>query len=518
MFRIITKTVWVFFFTAMACSHADRGIGEVTMVNVAHSNNEFAVELYKKLAGSENIFFSPYSIYNALLMTAEGARGETAVEMGKVLQFPETLRQKGGSGQKAPWKMAPLHQDISDLNHRLAGPRPEVRQSIQKEITELRRAFEAAQAKTRRFERSGQYDKMQRSAENEKQLAEKLNAARAKINQYELNVANALWGEASYPFLGPYEQTIDEFYDTGGIFSADFKNNYPAERKRINDWVAGETNQRIKDLLPELPPEQSRLLRLILTNAVFFKGEWSEPFDEKNTRPRDFFVPAGQTVKTPMMQASRYPEGRYAALNGDGSFFDTPHRIRQDQTEGLYPADDGFLVLELPYKGNEISMVVCTPMAKDGLKNIEKHLSAKNLDLWCAGTAQRKVDVTMPTFKLETKYRMSQTLKSMGMQRAFTNPQLPNGADFTGMCASPDPDLRLYISAVLHKAFVEVTEKGTEAAAATAVSMAMATAMPVMVPFVPEFKADRPFVFVIRHRDSGTILFMGRMVNPASPD
>lgn len=515
MFSFIMKTMLVLCLTVMACSHADREAVEVDMVNVAQSNNNFAVDIYRRLIlESGNVFFSPYSIYNALLMTAEGARGETATEMGNVLRFPEALSQSGDEGKQNPWQTAPLHQGMAHLNRQLAGPDPSALQSIQKEITELRRAFKAAQAETQRFESSGQYDKHFEAAQKEKQIAEKLNAALSRINQYELNVANALWGEKSYPFLKKYEKTIADFYDTGGIFSADFKNNYPAERDRINGWVADITKQRIKDLLPELSREEGRMVRLILTNAVYFKGEWAEPFDEKKTQRRDFFVSPEKTVQTSMMQAKNYPAGRYAAFNGDGSYFSTPQRIEQNQKEGLYPANDGFAVLELPYKGDEISMVLCAPLTIDGLQNIEKKLSAENLDLWCAKAAQRKVHVNMPTFKLETKYRLSETLKSLGMQRAFTNPQLPKGADFTGMCSSSDPELRLFISAVLHKAFVEVTEKGTEAAAATAVSMAMATALPVTVPFIPTFNADRPFIFVIRHRPSGTILFLGRMVNP----
>jgi serpin B len=148
------------------------------------------------------------------------------------------------------------------------------------------------------------------------------------------------------------------------------------------------------------------------------------------------------------------------------------------------------------------------------MKNLESKLSAENLSTWTAQLKERKVDVFLPRFKLETSYEMSDPLQSLGIKRAFVNPANPNGAQFDGISPSSDPTKRLYISAVVHKAFVDVNEKGTEAAAATAVMMAAGSAAPVKVPFVPTFRADKPFILLIREHKSGAVLFMGRLAKP----
>jgi serine protease inhibitor len=206
---------------------------------------------------------------------------------------------------------------------------------------------------------------------------------------------------------------------------------------------------------------------------------------------------------------------RYAAFRGDGTLFETPQRINRGENDSkkLYPDDRGFQMLELPYKGGEVSMVVLVPRSADHLGLLEQKLNSEKLQGWIGKMANREVHVFLPKFKLETSYSMADTLKGMGMVRAFVNPLDPKGAQFDGMSASSDPAQKLYISKVLHKAFVEVNEKGTEAAAATVVMMPAAEAAPVSVPFTPVFKADRPFLFLIRDVKTGSILFMGRMMN-----
>ena len=205
---------------------------------------------------------------------------------------------------------------------------------------------------------------------------------------------------------------------------------------------------------------------------------------------------------------------RYAAFNADGSFFNTPKQIKRRQTVGLYPGDKGFAIVELPYKGDEIAMVVIAPNKHDGLLRLESQISADRVEKWLDQMQQRKVQVFLPKFKLETGYDIKKTLQDMGIIRAFTDPLKPDGAQFYGMTASDDPLQQLFIAQILHKAFVEVNEKGTEAAAATGISMIMHPMMPPTVPFIPTFRADRPFIFLIRDRVTGSILFMGRMVNP----
>jgi serine protease inhibitor len=483
------------------------------------ANSDFAFDMYQQLAkenAGKNLFFSPYSISSALAMTAEGARGQTAAEMGKVLRFPEAARRIGDDAQLIPWRTSLIHIGMAELNDRLTAEKDKAAlEEARAEVAELRKDLDVAKARTQRLRKEKKWKEYRAALNTEKKAGAALNKASAQVDQYELRIANALWGEKTYPFLDDYVKTIATHYKTGGVFPSDFKNSFPVERERINKWVEDQTNQRIKDIIPELRPDEARLVRLILTNAIYFKGEWSEPFKEADTRPRDFTLADGKTVQTPIMNAQNLEAGRYGAFNQDGSSFNTPQKIRRGQKTGLYPDESGFALLELPYKGDDLSMVIIAPNRPDGLTAIEKKLNAGSLTAWIAKLQKRKTHVLLPKFKMETDYKLGETLQAMGMVRAFTDPRQANGADFTGMCASADPRLRLYISKVLHKAFVEVNEKGTEAAAATAVMM-MANSAPITVPFTPTFKADRPFLFLIRDIRTGSVLFMGRMTNPKS--
>ena len=249
--------------------------------HVVQSNSDFAFDMYKQLSGEnkgKNMFFSPYSISSALAMTAEGARGETAEEMGKVLRFPDAARRVGNDAQLIPWRTSLIHTGMSELNDRLTGEKDRAKLAAARvEIAKLRKAYEAAKARTAQVRKSRNWKEYREASAAEKKAADKLNDASAKVDQYELNIANALWGEKTYPFEDTYIKTIDKYYKTGGVFPSDFKNSFPAERERINKWVEKLTKNRIKDLIPEIPPDEARLIRLILTNAIYFKGEWSEP-------------------------------------------------------------------------------------------------------------------------------------------------------------------------------------------------------------------------------------------------
>ncbi|MBD3219596.1 hypothetical protein GF314_00010 [bacterium] len=215
---------------------------------------------------------------------------------------------------------------------------------------------------------------------------------------------------------------------------------------------------------------------------------------------------------------------RYAAFAGDGAAFATPQRVPAhgsvDPDDPLgparYPDDDGFTMVELPYKGGRLAMLVIAPRRHDGLAAVEAHLSAATLAEWTARLEARAVHVWLPRFRLETKYRMNEPLQALGMARAFRDPREPDGARFDDLTTSTDPRDRLFVSVVAHKAFVEVTEEGTEAAAATAVAMALPTAAPATVPFTPEFRADRPFLVLIRDVETGAVMFMGRVMRPGA--
>jgi serpin B len=290
--------------------------------------------------------------------------------------------------------------------------------------------------------------------------------------EYKLHTANALWAQKNYTFLGNYTNTIENYYG-GKITNLDFLRETEKSRKTINNWVEEQTNNKIKDLLP--PGSVNYLTRLVLTNAIYFKGTWVKQFDKKDTREQDFRISPDNTVKVPMMRRT-----------------DKDARFNYAETEELQ-------ILEMLYEGENLSMLVLLPR-NENLHELEESLTAEKLEEWKAMLREQKVDVYIPKFKFTQKYSLSRTLAEMGMPLAFT----PDEADFSGM----DGTSNLFISGVFHKAFVDVNEKGTEAAAATGVVVGM-VAMP------NSFRADHPFNFLIQERGTGSILFMGRVVDPS---
>jgi len=478
------------------------------------ANNAFAVDLYHQLGRVEgNLFFSPCSMYTTLAMVVEGACGETAAEIGKVLHFPDAARRTGYGAQIVPWQTSLIHTGMATLRNRLT-PVDEVPMGApREEVAAPRAAYQVAPTRARRSQREGARNEHGRAAAVRERVTAKPRADPTQVDQCELRIANALWGEKTCPFIEAYVRTIAKYYKTGGVLAADFRNSFPSERDRINDWVARLTEGRISEIMPMLPLDQARLVRLILASAIYFKAAWSEPFDEANTMPRDFHLPDGRKVRTPMMSAPGLEAGSYAAFNADASFFQTPTELRPGEAADFYPREDGFAVLELPYRGVDLSMLLVAPNSVDGLAAIEAKLTPDNLTIFVQKLQQREVRVFLPRFRLDTDYTMAEALRSMGMTRAFTDPLKPNGADLSGMSASTDPRKQLFVSKVLHRTFIEVNEAGTEAAAVTAAAM-QAASMPDTPPFIPTFRADRSFLFLIRHRPTGSIVFMGRMSNP----
>lgn len=286
-----------------------------------------------------------------------------------------------------------------------------------------------------------------------------------------LNIANALWTEKTYELKKDFLDLTKKYYGAN-IFSVDFRQNPDKSRLRINDWVEDKTEEKIKDLLS--PGTINELTRLVLTNAIYFLGTWEHKFNPKVTRERDFWLDENNKVTVPMM----YQNDHFG-----------------------YGVTEGIQVLEMPYKGDSLSMVVFLPEKKEGIKALESSLSVENMEKWIAGLKQQKVETYFPKFKMTQKFNLNDVLNSLGIKEAFTR-----SANFSNM----EPRKELYISDVVHKAFVEVDEKGTEAAAATAVVMELAS-MPMEVPI---FKADHPFVFIIRENATNSILFMGRLMDP----
>ena len=289
---------------------------------------------------------------------------------------------------------------------------------------------------------------------------------------YELSVANALWGQKGYGFLREFLDLTKTCYGSG-FHEVDFVNATEAARKTINAWVEKQTHDRIKELIRKEPPILTTLTVLVLTNAIYFKGNWASQFDEKLTEDAPFAVTKQKKINVPMMHQ-----------RGDFMLMET----------------DKFQALELPYIGNELSMIVVLPRKVDGVGELENLLTVDNLNKWFASLRKHNVFVYLPKFRMTSEFRLDETLKSMGMTDAFSLLQ----ADFSGMTIKE----RLFISAVLHKAFVDVNEEGTEAAAATVVVMAREGTP------AKGFRADHPFIFLIRDNRSGSILFLGRVANP----
>ncbi len=285
----------------------------------------------------------------------------------------------------------------------------------------------------------------------------------------QMRVANALWPKEGYALLEAFLALTKQYY--GVLIRAVDYGQAEAARRTINGWVEDKTQRKIKDIIP--PGLLDELTRLILVNAIYFKGDWASQFDRKRTRRAPFSVKPDEQVRVPMMsQQSAFRHGQ----------------------------DDGLQVLELPYAGGDLSMLVLLPRAIDGLAALEAHLTVENLDRWTRGLIRSDVQVFLPRFEMTCAFGLGDTLMSMGMVDAFGD------ADFSGM----DGTRSLYIGAVLHKAFVAVNEEGTEAAAATAVVMrTMAVASPVLT-----FRADHPFLFLIRENSTGSVLFVGRVTNP----
>ena len=378
---------------------------------LVEGGNEFAFDLYGRLAGDGNLFFSPYSISTALAMTAAGARGNTEHEMATVLHFPT-----GDVPSAAPF--------IS-------------RERVGASCAALQEGL----------------------------------AASRETRGYELHIANSLWGQHDYPFKVSFLDLVERHFG-GGFNVADFVGDAEAERVRINQWVEGETRGKIEDLIP--PGGVDAITALVLTNAIYFKGQWAARFDEERTTDATFHGTHGDATVPMMYQKSEF----------------------------RYFENEDVQVLEMPYRGDEISMLVVLPRPESlvNLRVIESRLTPEMLSDWSGSLRELKLKVYFPRFEMTWgTEEISGHLAALGIHDAFSS-----RADFSGMSDLKD----LFIGAVFHKAFVAVNEEGTEAAAATAVVMKRLAIIEETV-----FRADHPFLFVIRENATGSILFMGRVAD-----
>ena len=392
----------------------------------AGATNHLGIDLHRQLArGEENLCLSPYSIQSALAMTFAGADGDTRTEMARVLHFP------------------------SDGD------------AIQLSFAALRRSLEEMSKKTAT-------------------IAEQSKKGGGPSEPITLAIANRLFAQSGYDFRDPFRELVKKFY--GAPFETlEFKKDPDGSRQHINKWVADQTRDRIRDLIPQ--GEIKELTRLVLANAIYLKAPWQSEFNDAVTKPKPFHVHGAAPVNVSTM-AQRKQFG--------------------------YAKRDDFVVVALPYSGGELQFVILLPDQANGLAKLESKLSA-GLLTQSAKLEPQDVDLELPKFKIEPTIPLGETLQALGMKTAFDVPQ--GSANFDKM--SPrKPDKYLAISNVFHKTFIAVDEKGTEAAAATAVVM-MELSARLEKPKQPiEVKVDRPFLYAIQHVPSGACLFIGRVTDP----
>jgi serpin B len=393
----------------------------------ANATNQFGVDLHRQLAtGNQNLCVSPFSIESALGMTFAGADGDTRSQMALVLHFP------------------------SDAS------------AVAPSFASLQHSLEEMSVKTA-------------------ELVKKSREFGGPTEPITLNIANRLFAQKDYDFRQNFLSLVQQDY--GAAFEPlDFVADPKGATQHINKWVADQTRDKIRDLIPA--DALNKLTRLVLANALYLKAPWADPFSEKTTQPDPFHVRGGASVNVPMM--------RKTARFG-------------------YAKREGFTAVSLPYAGNDLQFLVLLPDEVNGLRTLESKLTAEVLT-GSTKLEMQDVDLHLPTFKLEPPtIALAENLQALGMKSAFDIPQ--GSANFDQM-APRKPNDYLYISNVFHKTFIAVDEKGTEAAAATAVVMMRATAMRGPKPPPIEVKVDRPFVYAIQHVPSGVCLFLGRVTDP----
>lgn len=373
----------------------------------ARAGAALGVDLYHIFAAQGgNVFFSPYSISEALALLSTGAEGRTRQEMLRTLHW-----------ELPPGRMAAAFgaQDLRLDQDALAGAT--------------------------------------------------------------LSVANGLWYQRGHEPRAAFLETARVAF-RADVRVADFSADLPVSQRMINYWAAKKTAGRISDLIP--PGTLTPRTELVLVNAIYFKGRWERPFDARRTAPAPFFTTTGQEAATPTMTET----ARFRTASADGCD-----------------------LLELPYAGGDLSMVILLPGKRDGLGALEQGLSAAALSQWLDSldrSAPEELEVALPRFKLTFAAELAQALEQLGMVTAFKGRE----ADFSPINGKRD----LFVSAVLHKAYVDVNEVGTEAAAATGVGMkSLAVQRPL------KFTVDHPFLFLIRDTATGSLLFLGRVADPRTP-
>jgi len=394
----------------------------------AKATNELAVDLHRQLAtGNENLCVSPFSIESALAMTFAGADGDTRTEMAHVLHFPSDATAVAAS-------FASLQHSLGEMSVRTG------------------------------------------------ELVKKSKEFGGPSEPITLSIANKLFAQNGYSFRPAFLSLVKQNF--GAAFEPlDFVANASAATQHINKWVANQTHNRIRDLIPGGALDETT--RLVLANALYLKAPWAHEFSENATQPEPFHVRGGSGIDVPTMQKK-------------GEHFG-------------YAKREGYTAVSLPYIGNDLQFLVLLPDDISGLHALESKLSGDIL-AGCAKLQTRDVNLHLPKFKLEPPtMALAERFEALGMKKAFDKPQW--SANFDKMAPRTPKDY-LYISQIFHKTFIAVDEKGTEAAAATAVAMMAGTALRSPPPPPIEVKVDRPFIYAIQHVPSGVCLFLGRVTDP----
>ncbi|XP_026218853.1 leukocyte elastase inhibitor-like isoform X1 [Anabas testudineus] len=429
------------------------------------ANTSFSLDLAKKLGDNDktaNIFYSPFSISSALAMVMLGARGNTATQMSEVLHFTEAQQPKQEEAQ----------QQLQTQSSTQSQMQSQIQTRMQMR-TQIQQSSRLPQYLLKCLKPQDCQDDLHAHFA---QLLSELNKPDAP---YSLSVANRLYGEKSYQFVEEFLAKTRKHY-SAELEPVDFKTKADEVRVNINNWVDKQTHGKIKDLLAQ--GTLNSMTILLLVNAIYFKGSWNERFREDSTVDAQFRINKNDTKMVKMM-----------CQKNDFPLASIPEAACQ--------------ILEMPYKGKVLSMLIFLPNEIEddttGLEKLEKELTYEKFEEWThpAKMFKTEVEVKLPRFKLEATYDLNEVLKSMGMVDVFDDTK----SDLSGISLTKD----LFLSKVVHKAFVEVNEEGTEAAAATAV---MITACAFRIP--ASFNADHPFLFFIRHNPTKSVLFAGRYSSP----
>lgn len=382
--------------------------GSAADYDIAEADNAFAFDLYSNIKSSGNVFFSPYSIFTAMAICYDGAKGLTKEQLSDVFYYP-----------------------------------------LNKSALEI----------------------------SSKEMIDTLNS---ETEYYEMNTANALWVQNDYPLNVQFVNGVKTYY-SGNVSNLDFAGEPAQSADTINSWVEEQTNNKIKDLVPESSIDPGTAM--IITNAVYFNGTWLNKFDPQDTRKETFYSSDGGESSVDMM----YTSYQYN-----------------------YAENDNKRIIELPYKGRDLSMYVVLPQ-ENNIGDMENSLSPAGYDALKSNMSQANIiHLWMPKFTFDTKSELSGQLSDMGAADAFSD-----SADFSGIYDTDKVSAGngLKIDEVIHQAFIDVQEEGTEAAGATAVEVTT-TSVPLEQPETIEFKVDHPFMFFIEDKRTGCILFMGKVETP----